>query len=244
MSRSSKSKANNAKTYIETSIIANAGKGLYARVKINKGSIIEEYKGRLRRPDERPTSNRSNIYFNDEHYLECYDNDLASYANDPVELPQRRRKLIESLNSDKPFYSKHPKAVINAEIKINDKLHRAFLMATEDIEPDEEIFSHYGFTYWFKKEITTMGFEQEAEIEENGFPERLFEYPAFLQYVKLMYPRYVRHESYEYGNGYDFMIHMDGGGGVNTHIDNFARMITRIPKAQAKRIIAENMNNI
>lgn len=229
-SRSSKSKAKvNNKTYTKKSNIPNIGNGLFAKTKINKGTIIEEYKGRLRKPNERTTSNRSNIYFNDEHILECYDDDLASYANDLVELPKQRRKLMETLRSDKPFYTKHQNTKINAEIKINDRLHRAFLMAAEDINIGDEIFCHYGFTYWFKKEISTVGFDEEEEIEENGFPDKIFEYPSFMQYVTEMYPGYRDYEVYPYDDGYDFVIHFDDDTKLLMHIENFATKISRVP---------------
>ena len=47
-----------------------------------------------------------------------------------------------------------------------DKMHRAFLEATDDIKQHEEIFTHYYFEYWFMQEFTEVGFLQEEEIEK------------------------------------------------------------------------------
>ncbi len=61
-------------------------------------------------------------------------------------------------------------------------------MATKKIRKGEEIFLHYGFAYWFAKEIEEKGFLQEEEIDAHGFPESFHQYPAFLNYLKLVFP--------------------------------------------------------
>ena len=205
----------------------NIGKGLFALCNIAKGSIIAEYKGKLLKPEDPGTSSRSNIYFNDEYILECPESDIASYANDPILFTRKNRKLMEALHSDQPFYQIHPKARINAEIKINDNLHRAFLMAATDIIEGEEIFCHYGFMYWFRNEITKVGFLEEEEIERNGFPEKIFEYPGFISYVKEFYPDYLRHEVRPFRDMYDFIVHLKNGHFVVMPIENFASQISK-----------------
>lgn len=230
-------KNNPPKVYSKNSVIPNIGKGLFAKIKINKGSIITEFKGKLRKPGEHASSSRSNIYFNDECFLECPETDLASFANDPINFTKDRRKLMKALRSTKPFYRKNPNTKINAEIEIKDKSHRAFLIASDDIMPDEEIFCHYGFLYWFKIEITRIGFLQEDEIEKNGFPEKIFEYPAFLSYVKEFYPTYISHEIKPYGDVYDFIVHLQSGHHVLMPIENFASQITRVPVEDADKVL-------
>ena len=216
------------KVYSKDSTIPAFGKGLFAQTNITKGSIIVEFKGKLRHPDEQTTSSRSNIYFNDEYVLECPQNDLASFANDAINFTGTRRKLMKSLHSDQPFYTKHPNTKINATIKINDNLHRAFLIATENISANEEIFCHYGFIYWFKQEITISGFIEEDEIEENGFPEKIFEYPAFLSYIKHFYPDYVSHEIKPFRDTFDFIIHLSDGQCVIVNMENFSKKIQTV----------------
>ena len=138
------------KAYSKNSNIPSIGKGLFAITNIKKGSIIAEFKGKLKKPGENLNSSRSNIYFNDEYILECPPNDMASFANDVINFTKKRRHLMKSLKSEEPFYTKHPNTNINAEIKINNNMHRAFLIAAVDIVMNEEIFCHYGFMYWYK----------------------------------------------------------------------------------------------
>ena len=223
------SKKSNIKVYVKESAIPNIGKGLFAKINIQRGSIIAEFKGKLKTTKDNLASSRSNIYFHDECVLECPPTDLASYANDAVNFTGNRRKLMESLKSDIPFYKKYTNAKVNASIKINNNLHRAFLMADEDIVIDEEIFCHYGFMYWFQTEITTIGFLQEDEIEERGFPEKVFEYPAFLSYIKEFYLRYSSHTIQPFKkNVYDFIVHLNDGYHFVIPITNFANKISRV----------------
>lgn len=193
------------KVYSKQSTLPNSGKGLFAKVPIKKGSIIIEFKGTLRVPGENLNSMRSNIYFNDEYILECDSNDLASYCNDGINFHTQPRKLIEALKSNKPFYEKHSMATINAKISLNET-HRASLVSTEDIDVGEEIFCHYGFEYWFKMEMIKVGFLLEEEIEQNGFPEKIFEYPAFTSYVHEFYPDNTGIEIKPYKDFYDVVI--------------------------------------
>lgn len=198
-----------SKVIAKQSNVTGIGNGLFAIVPIKKGNIIAEFKGKLRSSASECTNSRSNIYFNDEYVLECYPDDLASFANDAINFPKERRFLMKSLNSNEPFYKKHDGTKINAEIKVNDNLHRAFLSATEDIAVGEEIFTHYGFMYWFKTEIIKLGFLQEEEIDQNGFPDYIFEYPAFLSYLKEFYPNAIKHEVKPYKGNYDLILHFE-----------------------------------
>jgi SET domain-containing protein len=207
----------NLKVYPSDSTIPGIGKGLFAKTLIKKDSVIAEYKGKLRKPNE--------------HILECPPNDLASYANDAINFTGKRRQLIASLKSSEPFYKKHQNANVNATIKINDNLHRAFLIASNDINIDEEIFCHYGFIYWFKVELSTVGFLEEKEIEENGFPEKIFEYEAFISYIRHFYDDYKKHEVEPYGNNYDFIIHSNSGGYYIIPMENFSNLIERVPES-------------
>lgn len=224
------------KVFVKDSNIHSIGKGLFANTNIKKGSIIIEYKGKLRNPEEKPTSSRSNIYFNDEYILECPSTDLASFANDAINFTKKRRQLMKSLRSEEPFYIKHQNAKVNAEIKINDNLHRAFLIASDDISINEEIFCHYGFMYWYKTEITTVGFLQEDEIDKNGFPDKIFEFPGFMSYIKEFYPKYVSHEVKPFKKNYDVILHFNDGHHIVMAIENFANKIQTINGNKLKEL--------
>lgn len=210
MRRTSKQCSNkHIKAYVKESSIKDYGKGLFAKIPIKRGSIVAEFKGKLLKPGTSPTSNRTNIYFVDEYILECPHNDLASFANDAINFPRERRHLMANLKSTEPFYRKHPKTKINTEIKNNDNLHRSFLIAVCDIAQDEEIFCHYGFDYWYNKTLTEVGFLEEDEIEKNGFPDNIYDYPAFVAYLKEFYPDHVRHEVKRFKNGHDVILYFD-----------------------------------
>jgi SET domain-containing protein len=112
------------------------------------------------------------------------------------------------LNSDEPFYKKHKGATVNATIKINDNLHRAFLMANTDIAKGVEIFCHYGFQYWFMQEITTIGFSEEVPGELKDFPSRLFDYPAFTAYIHEFYDGVTKIETKQYDDTTNIILHM------------------------------------
>lgn len=214
----------------------SSGKGLFAYTEIKKGSIIAEFKGKLKKTSDRAASSRSNIYFHDESFLECPSTDLASFANDAIDFNNHRRQLMKALNSDEPFYKKHPGALVNAFIKINNDLHRAFLIAEDDISINQEIFCHYGFTYWFRQEISRVGFLQEDEIDQNGFPGKIFEYPAFISYVKEFYPKYVSHEVKKYGDTYDVFVHLGGDDFILINIEDFSTKIKKINPHEFKKL--------
>lgn len=211
------------KVYEGLSIIPNVGKGLFAARDIAKDEVVAEYLGELLPPDQNPKNERSNLYFKDGYTLCCYDNDLASYANDCIEAPKETRKLFSSLRKYEPFYKKYPKASINAEIHIEEDSHRAFLYARENIKKDEEIFCHYGFSYWFNYEALNFGFEMEKEIQRNGFPDDLFKYVAFHSYVKEFYPQSKTVESTETENGFVVAIKFEDDKGMILNMPKFSK---------------------
>lgn len=218
------------KVYSKNSNIPNSGKGLFAKKYIKKGETIVEYTGSLKKLSAKTNSNRSLIYFEDGFILECPNDDLASFANDAINFNRQRRKLMAALKSNKPFYRIHTNARVNAELKTNVISHRAFLIAYENIEVGEEIFCHYGFDYWFRTEIQFIGFLEEDEIETNGFPEKIFEYPAFNSYVKEFYPKTTHVEISEIPDKDKFMvtIYQNDDTHIPLTLKNYAKCISRI----------------
>lgn len=126
------------KDYYKNSNVKEFEKGLFAKDTIKKGSVIVEFKGKLLKPgQEYYNTMLNNIRFKDGYVLECPVNDMASRANEAIIFPKEKRLLMETLRSNEPFYSKYPESKINSHIKINDGLHRAYLIADCDIESGE-----------------------------------------------------------------------------------------------------------
>ena len=71
------------KVYAKESTEPSMGKGLFAKSNIKKGSIIVEFKGKLRKPNDNITNQRSNIYFEDEYVLECLRESQMGLAQSP-----------------------------------------------------------------------------------------------------------------------------------------------------------------
>jgi hypothetical protein len=136
-------------TYVSQSSIPNSGNGLFARKTIKKGAIIAEFKGKIvQKGDDDSEDSNSVVDFQDGFVLVCDGTDVAaSFANDFIQFPTTRRKLMESLRSNTPFYSIHPNATRNSNIDLDTAHHRAFLVASTKIRCGKEIFTHYGFNY-------------------------------------------------------------------------------------------------
>lgn len=181
------------KVIVRQSSIENIGNGLFATEAISKGSIISEFRGKLLKPTDNVDNLKSLIRFGNGYYLECYADNVASSANDPIQFPSTRRKLYETLNKTEPFYHLNPKAKLNSYIKLNENKYRAFLVATTDIKKDEEVFCHYGFSCWFMLEFTN-GFIFEDQMDKEGFPSDLYTYPAFKLYINEFYPTFSKYK--------------------------------------------------
>jgi hypothetical protein len=206
------SKKISKKVYEKQSTLSNAGKGLYAAEDISAKSIISEFKGKLKKPTDEIINTRSLIRFADDYYLECNDNDIASYVNDCIDFPtdKPRRKLYETLESDTPIYKIHKNATLNSYIKLDQKRHKVYLVAITDIKKDQEIFCHYGFTQWFKKEFL-HGFLYEERMDTLGFPKFIYSFPAFKSYVNHFYPTCETYqiETYEDKTSQVILVHTD-----------------------------------
>ena len=122
--------------YIETSQLANAGKGLFTAIKIYKEDIISIFKGEIlteTQAELRVKTNQDQYFINmidgtimDSMNTECF----AKYANDATGFQQKK------------FQN-------NAEIGLDDE-NNVCLIATKNIKLGEEIFCDYGKRYWKK----------------------------------------------------------------------------------------------
>ncbi len=120
--------------YIKKSALPGAGKGLFTKIFIPKGSRIVEYKGEIltwkevgRMEEER---NGYVFYVNSKHVIDAWNHKdaLARYANDAKGIAR-----IAGVKS-------------NSEYVVDGK--RCFITASRDIPAGSEIFVEYGLEYW------------------------------------------------------------------------------------------------
>jgi SET domain-containing protein len=118
---------------IRKSKLPGAGKGLFTREFIAKGTRITEYKGRSQKwkvvKDQDGYNGylmyiNRNVVINGEKSLKTW----ARYANDAKGLTK-----VEGLRNNAEYISEGP---------------RCFLDALRDIQPGEEILAGYGREYW------------------------------------------------------------------------------------------------
>lgn len=119
--------------YVKKSTIPNAGKGLFTKVAIPKGTRILEYKGRITSWKDVKHEDGENAYIffvNRNHVIDAMNTKrhLARYANDARGLTRI-------------------KGVTNNCEYVTDGL-RAFIEAKRDIPARSEIFVDYGPDYW------------------------------------------------------------------------------------------------
>lgn len=121
------------KIRVKKSTLPNAGKGLFAKTMIPKGTRIVEYKGKIttwKEVDDNDGKNGYIYYVRRNHVIDAsrYPSALARYANDARGL--QRVKGITN----------------NAEY-IEDGL-KVYIKSTKDIPAGAEILVEYGKEYW------------------------------------------------------------------------------------------------
>jgi uncharacterized protein len=132
---------------VKTSTIPGAGKGLFTKVPIEKGTRIVEYKGRITtwKEVEYDSENRYIYTVNPKHVIDAKRTlkALARYANDARGLSK-------------------VKGITNNSIYVNDGL-RAFIEAVKDIPAGGEVLVAYGKEYW-----DVMRQNEKAKKNGNG----------------------------------------------------------------------------
>jgi SET domain-containing protein len=116
---------------IKRSQLENAGKGLFTKVLIPKGTDIVEYTGKVTTWKEAKHQDNGYIYYVTRNHVidaRATPRALARYANDA-------RGLV-----------RQPGLLNNAEY--TEKNNKVFITATKDILPGQEIFVSYGKEYW------------------------------------------------------------------------------------------------
>lgn len=120
--------------YVKKSTIPNAGKGLFTRKAIPKGTRIVEYKGVISSWKDVKDEDGKNGYIffvNRKHVINALPTlkALARYANDANGLTR-----VKGLSN-------------NAEYE-TDENDKAYILSTRDIPANAEIFVDYGKDYW------------------------------------------------------------------------------------------------
>ncbi len=119
--------------FIKKSRLPKAGKGLFTKIAIKKGTRIVEYKGRLQSWNEVKAEDGFNGYLMYIHRKAVINalpavKTLGRYANDAMGLAR-----IEGLRNNSEYVSEG---------------NRCFIEATKNIESGEEILVGYGREYW------------------------------------------------------------------------------------------------
>jgi uncharacterized protein len=120
--------------YVKKSTLPNAGKGLFTKVFIPKGTKITEYKGEILtwKEVEKMADYRNGyvFYFNKNYVVDAWKTKkgVAHYANDARGITR-----VEGVKN-------------NAEYDTEKK--RCYIVATKDIPARSEILVSYGAEYW------------------------------------------------------------------------------------------------
>lgn len=175
--------------YKKVSNIPNIGEGLFAGENIKEDVLISEFKGRITSLNNTKSS-WSVISLYDEECIECNKKNLASYANDIILFPSKKRNLCKIIDDKKPLYDSYKGLSPNATIYVNPDLKRAWLKSIKPINKDEEIFIHYGLPFWIKMESKLTEYEDNLINGDFLVPSYLFKSESFDLYVKNFYSGY------------------------------------------------------
>lgn len=144
---------------IKQSLLPGAGKGLFAKEPIPRGSRIVEYKGRIttwKEVDDNDGNNGYIYYVKRNHVIDAsrHTGSLARYANDARGLSR-------------------VKGVTNNSEYVEDGL-RVYIEAKKDIPAGAEILVEYGKEYWdvIRHNIKVEKQRQKLREARNASPEQ------------------------------------------------------------------------
>lgn len=137
---------------VKKSTIPGAGKGLFTKTFIPKGTRIVEYKGRITTWKEVKNDDTNGYIYtiNRNHVIDAKRtlSALARYANDAKGITR-----IKGIN--------------NNCVYVNDGL-KAFIESTKDIEAGSEIFVDYTKEYWDVMKVNIKNREEAARNNTNS----------------------------------------------------------------------------
>jgi hypothetical protein len=119
--------------YLKKSTLPKAGKGLFTKIDIPKGTVIVEYKGRVTTWDAIKHEDGKNgylYYVNSKRVINAKPlvNTFGRYANDAA-----GRVRVKGVRNNSEYI---------------EKKKRCYIKSTQKIKADEEIFVSYGREYW------------------------------------------------------------------------------------------------
>lgn len=118
---------------VKKSTIPGAGKGLFTKVALAKGTRIIEYKGKIstwKEANHKEGMNAYIYYINRNHVIDSSSNkNLARYANDA-----KGSEKVQTLTNNCKY--------------VQDAKFRVFIEATKNIPAQAEILVPYGKEYW------------------------------------------------------------------------------------------------
>jgi SET domain-containing protein len=159
--------------YIKKSTLPNAGKGLFTKVFIPKGTKITEYKGEVLtwKEVEKMADDRNGyvFYFNKKYVIDAWKTKkgVAHYANDARGLTR-----VEGMKN-------------NSEYDTEKK--RCFIVATKDIPAGSEILVGYGADYWQVIRYN-IRLDEKNKAKKNGKQVELPHHHAAKRLPKHRYP--------------------------------------------------------
>lgn len=134
--------------YVAPSNIEGGGRGVFSSINVPKGEIIAEYKGQIYPPNAQLSDEqiRYSFTFPDYSIIVPYDNTIARYINDTIDL----RKTIQKGDL---IYNKNKYNVDWLQIEDEDSSNpisnfRLFIVTTKNIKKGDELFIDYGIDYW------------------------------------------------------------------------------------------------
>lgn len=137
--------------YVKKSTLPNAGKGLFTKRFIPKGSRITEYKGEIYtwKEVEKMADYRNGyvFYFNKNYVIDAW----------------KTKKGVAHFANDAKGITRIPGLKNNAEYDTEKK--RCYLVATKDIPAKSEIFVGYGPEYW---QVIRYNIRQDLKTKEKA----------------------------------------------------------------------------
>jgi uncharacterized protein len=118
---------------VKPSTLPNAGKGLFTKIFIPKGTRIVEYKGRI-------TTWKEVEHDHDNAYL------FTVHEGHVIDASRSYKALSRYANDARGFT--RVTGITNNSIYYRDENDRVFLESKRDIEAGSEIFVSYGADYW------------------------------------------------------------------------------------------------
>ena len=135
---------------LKPSTIPGVGLGVFAKLDIEPGIVIAEYRGSIILNEDRNVARFSDrcLYLNKDVII-AGNNCIASFVNDAIQFKETYTKgEIEEIEKNKHFPLYPDK---NYNCVFMKTLFKAFIVTSKPIKQDEELFCDYGIKYWINR---------------------------------------------------------------------------------------------